>query len=291
MKVYTIADIKMGDQVKKSWPHNNHYKMGLVWLNYNMKYMKECEIVLYYTFEEDNAVFTDHYQNFLKNFSNVTLKKLEPAYGFPIPRPTLAMLPYVRNYMMSVWDEPAPYVWMDTDYFLLRPLKDFYKHLDNHPFIATGHGGYRRDKQRQHMNGGFYGMGTDDFINCEEVYRHMTREFPEGSGGRYAGDHWRQQHAINEWVKVKNYDPFGWDEEGKHYFWNWFGRDCHFKLKDDGTVSILNERDEEIYGAHFFGTYKPFRFQSSRLTFWREELKKIERMGTVALDPKEDWGD
>ena len=174
-------------------------------------------------------------QNFLKNFSNVTLKKLEPAHGFPIPRPTLAMLPYVRNYMMSVWDEPAPYVWMDTDYFLLRPLKDFYKHLDNYPFIATGHGGYRRGKQLEHMNGGFYGMGTDDFINCKEVYDHMTKHFPEGSGGRYAGDHWRQQHAINEWVALKNYDPFGWD------IWliraDAQGNTLWSKTYDDGTQS------------------------------------------------------
>lgn len=282
MKVYTIGDFAVHD----SFPHHNYYKIILVWLNHNMKYMSECEVVIYYTYEENNVLFTDHFQNYLKNFDNVTLKKLAPAYGFPIPGATLAMLPYVRNYMMSVWDEPAPYVWMDTDYYLLRPLKDFYKHLDDRPFIGTGHGGYKR-AQEDHMNGGFYGMGTDDFINCREVYEYMTTHFPEGSGGRYAGDHWRQQHAINEWMKHKSYDPFAWSDD--HYFWNWHGRDCRFKLRDDDSVRIRNEKDEEINGIHFFGTNKPFRFTSARTTFWLKNLEEIERTGTEAVNRKENW--
>ena len=92
MRVYTIGDTL----VRENFPHDNYYKMTLVWLNHNIKYMSECDITIYYTFEENNALFTDHFQNFIKNFDNVTLKKLGPAYGFPIPNPTLCMLPYVR---------------------------------------------------------------------------------------------------------------------------------------------------------------------------------------------------
>ena len=63
MKVYTIADTLAREE---NFPHDNYYKMTLVWLNYNMKYMSECDVTLYYTFEENNALFTDHFQNFLK---------------------------------------------------------------------------------------------------------------------------------------------------------------------------------------------------------------------------------
>ena len=172
-----------------------------------------------------------------------------------------------------------------TDLYLQTPLQEFYKSLDSYPFIGTGHGGDNRNQER-HMNGGFYGVGDDDFINSKDAFEFMKTSFPEGSGGRYAADHWRQQHTINEWMKHKNYDPFEHDD--KNHFWNWFASNCRF---NEDVEVVKNERREFVHGFHFFGTRKPFRIKKAKKTFWRRELKKIEELGTLAINPEEDWGD
>jgi len=267
MKIITIANYTHGQ--------DNYYKMFLVWLAHNYDYMSECEIVVTYGWEEKNEIFSDHCQKFLKKFDNVTLKKLKPT-PFPIPRkPRVGMTPFVRNYMMSVWYEDGPYVYMDTDLFLFKPIKEFYKHLDGNDFVGTGHGGYQR-KQENHLNGGFYGVGADNFFDVEEIFDYMTSKFPDGSSGSSPGDiSWRQQHAVNEWVAHKNCNPFVFED---HYYWNWWGRLCQFNANADGSFNVLNERKEEVYGAHFFGGKKVWRTPNG-LDFWNASIEKIKNMG------------
>jgi hypothetical protein len=269
MKVITIANYTHGK--------DNYYKMFLAWLAHNHQYMSECEIVLAYAWEDRNELFSDHCQNFLKNYDNVTIKKLKST-PFPIPRrPRLTFTPFIRNYMMSVWYEEAPYVSIDTDLFLFKPIKEFYKHLDDNPFVGTGHGGYQR-KQENHLNGGLYGVGDSNFFDVDAIYDYMTSKFPEGSNGSSPGDiSWRQQHAVNEWIAHKNYNPFVFEE---HYFWNWWGRFCKFNRDSSGNYDVTNERDEQVYGAHFFGGKKVWRTPNGKDAFWEPTIQKIRDMGT-----------
>tara|TARA_Y100000004_G_C8846664_1_gene382883 strand:+ start:43 stop:852 length:810 start_codon:yes stop_codon:yes gene_type:complete len=266
MKVITIANYPKDD---------NYYRMFLAWVVHNYNYMPECEVQICYAGDRKNMIFSDECQELLRQFDNITFKELKPT-PFPIPKSRISMVPFVRNYMMSVWYEKAPYVYIDTDLYLFKPLKEFYKYLDNAPFVGTGHGGYSR-KQEKHLNGGFYGVGDDNFFDVDILYKHMITKFPEGSSGSTPSNiSWRQQHSINEWMEYKQYNPFVFDD---NHFWNWYGRLCKFSKNSDNSYKVLNEKNEEVYGAHFFGGKKPWRCPNASENFWQPTMQKIRDMG------------
>ncbi len=241
---------------------HNYITMTKICLNLIRKHSPDFDIELLYVNEDNNLLFGQDYQNFIKKFDNVSIKKLEPM-GFDYRRGN-ANHKATYDFKLAVWNEKAPYIFIDTDLFVFSDINNFYNQVGDAPFVGTGHGSYRR-KQEKALNGGFYYMGETNYVDPLKALERFKLEWPDAEP--------LDQNVLSCYLKHIGCDPFVIPEAER---WNWFGKETR-PVKIDGQYKALDHLDKEVYGAHFFGNYKPWRCKHWR-EFWTEAAQEVEEM-------------
>lgn len=255
MKIITIIDYATNIG-------HNYINMTKICLNLIRRHSPSFNIELLYVNENNNLLFSDDYQRFIKSFDNLSLKKLEPMkYNY---RGGNANHKATYDYKHAVWNEKAPYIFIDTDLFVFSDINNFYNQVGDSPFAATGHGSYNR-KQEKSLNGGFYYMGKTGFVDPTEALKLYKSEYPDAPT--------LDQNVLFCYLNHLNYDPFIVPESER---WNWFGRETK-PLRVNGEYKALDHQDKEVHGVHFFGNFKPWRCKPW-LEFWNKELEVVKEM-------------
>ena len=255
MKIITIMDYDTSIG-------SNYITMTKIWLNLVHRYGPGFDIELLYVNETDNVLFGDDYQRFIKNFNNVSVKKLDPI-GLAYKRGN-ANHKATYDFKHAVWNEEAPYIFIDTDLFIFSDINNFYSEVGDAPFVGTGHGSYRRGQEKA-LNGGFFYMGKTNYVDPIEAGEIFKAQRPEESP--------LDQNVLFNYLKHINYDPFIIPEAER---WNWFGKEATPR-KINGGYKAYDNKDKEVYGAHFFGNFKPWRC-NHWLEFWEESVKEVGEM-------------
>jgi hypothetical protein len=245
----------------------NYYNMTKIWLKRVVDHAPECRVELLYVNEEFgneniNSLFRQDYKNFLNNFNNVYLKKIKPLGYSYNHRNVNHKATY--DYKHAVWHEEAPYIFLDTDLFIFSDIKNFYSQVGDAPFVATGHGSYHR-KQERALNGGFYYMGKTGYVDAFKAMEVFEKEFPDNPT--------LDQNVLFAYVKSLGHDPFVVPEAER---WNWYGKESKIE-KVNGEYKAFDERGEAIFGAHFFGSYRPWRC-NHLFRFWEDSVREVEKM-------------
>tara|TARA_B100000287_G_scaffold435245_1_gene502624 strand:- start:3143 stop:3943 length:801 start_codon:yes stop_codon:yes gene_type:complete len=265
MRIITLAEY-YGDE-KTSVPQDNYYKMMKLWIHHINMFASECHVEFLYTKEENNWLFFKDFQNFIKRYDNlnITFKKIttEVIGRVPNGRGHVHRHQCLFNHKLSVLkNEPKPYVWMDIDVYLFSPLKDFYKHLDNHPLVGTGHGSYVRD-QTEVFNSGLYAI-KEDFLDLESGLKTCLEVSDAGAC--------HDQNVTHYAMKNINYSPFVFED---HIKWNWWGVRCNYVKDNNGNFTqCTNKEGEKVHASHFWGLQKPWRHGDSK-PFWEESMRQI----------------
>jgi hypothetical protein len=259
MKVVTIMDYIDAEAKVYGTFNSNYYNMTKIWINRVIRYAPECEVELLFVNEKDNILFTEDYQRFLKNFSNISLTKMEPM-GYHNPK-KMANNKATYDYKHALWTREAPFIFLDTDLFLFSDLKNFYKHIGDAPFAGTGHGSSHRNQERA-LNGGLYYMGKTGLVD------------PEKAKDAFDGEP-LDQNVLFNYLTLLDIDPFIVPENVK---WNWYGRESEVK-KINGNYEAFNMQGERLHGVHFFGQWRPWRIASLK-SFWEDSVKEVEDMST-----------
>ena len=259
MKVITIMDYIEPKAAAYGSFNTNYYNMTKVWLNRVERFAPECDVELLYVNEKDNILFSEDYQRFLKNFSNINIKKMDPMC-YRNPR-KMANNKATYDYKHAVWKEEAPYIFLDTDLFLFSELKNFYSLIGDAPFAGTGHGSHERNQERA-LNGGLYYMGKTGLVDPDKAKEAFKGEPLD-------------QNVLFNYLSLLGIDPFIVPENTK---WNWYGRESEIrKLLDTNDYEAFNRNGEKLHGVHFFGTWRPWRIKSLQ-SFWKDSVEEVENM-------------
>ncbi len=262
MRIITLSEYYSDDPRE-----DNYYKMMKLWLHHINMFASECEVEFLYLSEDRNWVLHKDFQDYIKRFNNLSInfKKIEVEKIGAVPGGRKLRHDCLFNHKLSILkNEEKPYVWMDIDVYLFHPLKEFYKHLDEHPLVGTGHGSYVRD-QTEVFNSGLYAV-KEDFLDLSAGVETCL----ENNKDNHHACH--DQNVTHFAMKNAGYNPFVFSGHEK---WNWWGIRCNFEKSADGNYRhCTNKEGEQIYASHFWGLQKPWRHGDSK-PFWEESMRQI----------------
>tara|TARA_Y100000588_G_C14272936_1_gene933124 strand:+ start:4566 stop:5384 length:819 start_codon:yes stop_codon:yes gene_type:complete len=271
MKIVTTIEL-FGEESREL--DNNYYMMLKIWLHRLNIYASECDIELLYVNEnqghKSNVLFYNDFKKFLSKYPNLKiniLKVEQPDFDYT-PRGRRRSLKHQQffNNKIAILSQKPPFIWMDIDLFLFRPLKEFYQHLGEHPFVGTGHGSHTRG-EKEKVQAGLYILNKQNYIDIEVGLEECRRE-----AGDQAQHVCHDQGIINGFFRKTGKNPFVF--EG-HEYWNWHGMRCDFHK--DGNEEFVRCTDiggDEVFGCHFWGLQKPWRYPRT-VPFWEDCVKRI----------------
>jgi len=271
MKITTVIEL-FGQEKEELL--NNYYLMLKLWLHHLNMYANECEIELLYinsfTGVKSNVLFYKDFEEFLKRYPklNISIEQIDSPQVDRTPRGRKHSIKHQQffNNKLAVLQRKPPFIWMDIDLFLFKPLKEFYKHMGDNPFVGTGHGSHIRG-EKDKVQAGLYILNKENYIDIELGLKQCQE-----LAGDQAQHVCHDQGIINGFFTKTGLNPFVFHG---HEYWNWHGMRCDFhKDGAEEFVRCTDKEGDEVHGCHFWGLQKPWRYAPTK-AFWEDSIKRI----------------